>query len=200
MPGFLALLLIAIILIVAIAIVVFLRRRRREAQEAAIVAASTPVPELSEDDIAWRIGVAGVDRPEGEAAAVALGRFGQHRRRSHDIDLILEPPFRLDIRRSLPGVLVDEQDRRHALVERRLEAREPHPEQCSDQRRRRQEPLVTPSGPKQAGTVLPTPIGWRRHDSYPHLTGLTASAGVRRLHSTKGIVSVGPALGVPQRQ
>ena len=59
-----ALLLIAIILIVAIAIVVFLRRRRREAQEAAIVAASTPVPELSEDDIAWRIGVSGVDRPE----------------------------------------------------------------------------------------------------------------------------------------
>src|SRR5215203_6154896 len=69
MPGFLPLLLIAIILIVAVAIVVFLRRRRREAQEAAIVAASTPVPELSEDDIAWRIGVAGVDRPEGEAAA-----------------------------------------------------------------------------------------------------------------------------------
>ncbi len=69
MPGFLPLLLIAIIVIVAIAIVVFLRRRRREAQEAAIVAAATPVPELSEDDIAWRIGVAGVDRPEGDAAA-----------------------------------------------------------------------------------------------------------------------------------
>ncbi len=69
MPAFLPLLLIAIIVIVAIAIVVFLRRRRRDAQDAAIVAASTPVPELSEDDIAWRIGVVGADRPEGEVAA-----------------------------------------------------------------------------------------------------------------------------------
>ena len=69
MPGFLPLLLIAVIVIVAVAIVVFLRRRRREAQEAAIIAAATPVPELSEDDIAWRIGVAGVDRPEGDAGA-----------------------------------------------------------------------------------------------------------------------------------
>ncbi|HKF84596.1 MAG TPA: hypothetical protein VKB30_02355, partial [Candidatus Limnocylindrales bacterium] len=71
MTDLLPLLLIAIVSIVAVAIVAFLRRRRRDAQEAAIVAASTPVPELSEDDIAWRIGVAGVDRPEGVAAAEA---------------------------------------------------------------------------------------------------------------------------------
>src|SRR5829696_4070373 len=69
MTDLLPLLLIAIVSVVAVAIVAFLRRRRRDAQQAAIVAASTPVPELSEDDIAWRIGVAGVDRPEGVAAA-----------------------------------------------------------------------------------------------------------------------------------
>ncbi|HEY3336212.1 MAG TPA: hypothetical protein VGK16_13350, partial [Candidatus Limnocylindrales bacterium] len=71
MPDLLPILLIVVIVIVAIAIINFLARRRREAQDAAIVAASTPVPELSEDDIAWRIGVSGVDRPALLAADFA---------------------------------------------------------------------------------------------------------------------------------
>ena len=56
MPGLLPILLIVVVIVLAIAIIAFLARRRREAQDAAIAAASTPVPELTEEDIAWRIG------------------------------------------------------------------------------------------------------------------------------------------------
>ncbi len=56
MQGLLPILLIVIVIVVAIAIIALLARRRREAQDAAIAAASTPVPELTEEDIAWRIG------------------------------------------------------------------------------------------------------------------------------------------------
>src|SRR4051812_38738421 len=72
MPELLPILLIAVIVVVAIAVIAFLVRRRRAAQDAAIAAASVPVPELSEDDIAWRIGVSGADRPEGAAAAAGF--------------------------------------------------------------------------------------------------------------------------------
>src|SRR5215204_265870 len=71
MPDLLPLLLIVVIVVVAVAIIAFLARRRREAQDAVIVAASTPVTELSEDDIAWRIGVSGADRPALLAAGLA---------------------------------------------------------------------------------------------------------------------------------
>ena len=58
----LPLVLVVVLVIVAAAAVVFLRRRRHAATEARLAAASSPVPELSEDDIAWRIGLLD-DRP-----------------------------------------------------------------------------------------------------------------------------------------
>jgi len=57
MPPLLTILLIAVAVMVAVAIVVFLLRRRREAEDVRIQIASNPVPELSTDDIAYRIGV-----------------------------------------------------------------------------------------------------------------------------------------------
>ena len=87
MPPLLLIVLIAVIVVVATVAVVFFRRRRRRAAEARIVAASAPVPMLSEDDIAWRIGVLGTERPgllaayfedaESEAAADAAAEVGQ---------------------------------------------------------------------------------------------------------------------------
>jgi hypothetical protein len=62
MPPLLSFLLIAIILVVAGVIVTFLVRRRRAMVAAARIAAATVVPELSEDDIAWRIGAAEGER------------------------------------------------------------------------------------------------------------------------------------------
>jgi hypothetical protein len=76
MPDLLTLVLAAVAIIVAGSIVAFLRRRRRAAADEAIVVASTPVPALSQDDIAWRIGVAGSDRPGGEEAAAAFAEPG----------------------------------------------------------------------------------------------------------------------------
>ena len=63
MPPLLLFVLVAVIVVVATVAVVFLRRRSRRAAEARIAAASNPVPMLSEDDIAWRIGVLGTERP-----------------------------------------------------------------------------------------------------------------------------------------
>ena len=63
MPPLLLLVLVAVIVVVATVAGVFLRRRSRRAAEARIAAASNPVPMLSEDDIAWRIGVLGTERP-----------------------------------------------------------------------------------------------------------------------------------------
>ena len=63
MPPLLLLVLVAVIVVVASVAGVFLRRRSRRAAEARIAAASNPVPMLSEDDIAWRIGVLGTERP-----------------------------------------------------------------------------------------------------------------------------------------
>ena len=58
----LPLVLVVVLVIVAAATFVFLRRRRHAATAARLAAASSPVPELSEDDIAWRIGLLD-DRP-----------------------------------------------------------------------------------------------------------------------------------------
>ena len=87
MPPLLLIVLIAVIVVVATVAVVFFQRRRRRAAEARIAAASAPVPMLSEDDIAWRIGVLGTERPgllaayfedaESEAAAAAAAEVGR---------------------------------------------------------------------------------------------------------------------------
>ena len=58
----LPLVLVVVLVIVAATTFVFLRRRRHAATDARLAAASSPVPELSEDDIAWRIGLLD-DRP-----------------------------------------------------------------------------------------------------------------------------------------
>ena len=88
MPPLLTVVLVIIALVVVGVIVAFLRRRRRAAQETAIRVAATPVPELSEDDIAWRIGVSEAHRPmefitgagfataESEAMAAAAEELG----------------------------------------------------------------------------------------------------------------------------
>ena len=57
--------LVAVAIVVVGVILAFLSRRRRAAEEQRIHFASTPVPELSEDDIAYRIGIVGADRPAG---------------------------------------------------------------------------------------------------------------------------------------
>ncbi|MHB8893496.1 MAG: hypothetical protein ACYC65_15785, partial [Candidatus Limnocylindrales bacterium] len=75
MPPPLSVLLIAIILVVAGVIVAFLIRRRRAAAEASRVAAATAVPQLTEDDIAWRIGAAG-DRPPALPALAGPSAHG----------------------------------------------------------------------------------------------------------------------------
>ena len=58
----LPLVLVVVLVVVAAVTLAFLGRRRRAATAARIAAASAPVPELSEDDIAWRIGLLD-DRP-----------------------------------------------------------------------------------------------------------------------------------------
>ncbi len=87
MPPLLLIVLIAVIVVVATVAVVFFQRRRSRAAQARIAAASTPVPVLSEDDIAWRIGVLGTERPgllsayfedaEAEAVADAAAEVGR---------------------------------------------------------------------------------------------------------------------------
>src|SRR5512141_187293 len=49
---------------IALLALIALVLRRAEPGEAAFRAASTPLPELSEDVIAWRIGVSGAGRPQ----------------------------------------------------------------------------------------------------------------------------------------
>src|SRR5262245_2311374 len=83
MPPFLIFVLVAVLLVVGVAVTVFLRRRRRAAEDARLEIASTALPQMSEEDIAYRIGITGLDRPvladprfddaeEAAAAAAAM--------------------------------------------------------------------------------------------------------------------------------